>query len=166
MMCAVVKQHVSAFLKIRGVTKMKMHQLRRAAKRVQKGFTLIELMIVVAIIGILAAIAIPQYQQYTTRAKFAEVLSAAESYKTAVALCSQENAGILTSCDAGSAGIPAVPAATLNLASLGVVDGVVTATATATAGGFVYAVAPVLNNGIVSWVHQAASNCVAANVCK
>jgi type IV pilus assembly protein PilA len=54
-------------------------------KKVQKGFTLIELMIVVAIIGILAAIAIPAYQDYTIRAKVTEGLNLADSAKTAVA---------------------------------------------------------------------------------
>ena len=53
--------------------------------QMQKGFTLIELMIVVAIIGILAAVALPAYQDYTTRAKMTEVLSFAASGKTAVA---------------------------------------------------------------------------------
>jgi prepilin-type N-terminal cleavage/methylation domain-containing protein len=56
-----------------------------AMKKVQKGFTLIELMIVVAIIGILAAVAIPAYQDYTVRAKVTEGLSLATSYKTAIA---------------------------------------------------------------------------------
>jgi type IV pilus assembly protein PilA len=76
-------------------------------KRVQQGFTLIELMIVVAIIGILAAVAIPQYKNYTIKARIGNALSSVDSIKTAVALCLQENGGTLTSCDAlGENGIP------------------------------------------------------------
>jgi type IV pilus assembly protein PilA len=60
-------------------------------KRMQKGFTLIELMIVVAIIGILAAVAIPQYQDYTVKAKLSKSAGYVAPIKTALAVFNQEN---------------------------------------------------------------------------
>ena len=81
-------------------------------KQLQKGFTLIELMIVVAIIGILAAVALPAYQDYTVRAKVTEGLSLAGSAKTAVA----ENAANATAFSSGWV----APTATANVSSLAI----------------------------------------------
>jgi type IV pilus assembly protein PilA len=75
-----------------------LNQELRMFKKMQQGFTLIELMIVVAIIGILAAIAIPAYQDYTVRSKVTEGISLADAQKVAVAEGYQSNdtAGVIT----------------------------------------------------------------------
>src|SRR5918912_1545894 len=64
-------------------------------KRIQRGFTLLELMIVVAIIGILAAVALPAYQDYTIRAKVSELVLAASGFKTTISESAQSK-GTLT----------------------------------------------------------------------
>ena len=74
-------------------------------KQTQRGFTLIELMIVVAIIGILAAVAIPAYSNYTKKAKFTEVTQATQAMKSALEAC-QADMGDLTECINGSNGVP------------------------------------------------------------
>ncbi|OIQ71709.1 fimbrial protein precursor [mine drainage metagenome] len=99
-------------------------------RSLQKGFTLIELMIVVAIIGILAAVALPAYQDYTVRAKATELMLAAAGGKTAVAEFFQVNGAL-----PAAASLVLATQSTTNVASVVQSAGVITATAQAAITG-------------------------------
>jgi type IV pilus assembly protein PilA len=135
-------------------------------KRNQQGFTLIELMIVVAIIGILAAIAVPAYQNYTNKARYTEVVGATSAFKTAVEVCLQTQ-GVLANCAQGQNGVPNVIAASdlPNVTSVTWDEAAITITVVPTAwgGGAVtaadtYILRGVNNNGIIDWTGACANN--------
>lgn len=125
----------------------------------QKGFTLIELMIVVAIIGILAAVAIPSYQNYTLKAKFTELVNAVAPFKTAIEICAQDGScvvgGALSGITLGTGGIPASTSTTYLSGVAVSTAGVITATATSNGGlaAETYILTPgIRTDGSVTWV--------------
>tara|TARA_R110001599_G_scaffold301261_1_gene506861 strand:+ start:235 stop:642 length:408 start_codon:yes stop_codon:yes gene_type:complete len=129
----------------------------------QNGFTLIELMIVVAIIGILSAVALPAYQTYAERTRFSEVVLSTTPYKTALGLAIQSGrVTALAGVTAGDSGIPPQSAPTQWVSSTTVTDGVIIATGNVGVSGHTYTLTPSLTMPIV-W--SVGGSCVNAGLC-
>jgi type IV pilus assembly protein PilA len=149
-------------------TMKKLNTIKKA-----QGFTLIELMIVVAIIGILAAVALPAYQTYTQKAKFSEVILATSTQKTAVEICGQTIP--TTPATFASSCITSANNGVVDSAGTGVVDRVavtatgvtVVITATGAVGTFpneeTYLLTGTWLAGQVTWAKS--GTCVAAGLC-
>ena len=132
----------------------------------QIGFTLIELMIVVAIVAILAAIALPTYQSFVKKSKFSEAITFATPYKTAYSICIQT--GIAQAeCLAGSHGIPANIGSGSGFGHVNSVvldaDGVITVTGTTDVDEATYQLTPTVNAESITWTKG--GTCVDLGLC-
>jgi type IV pilus assembly protein PilA len=150
--------------------------MKNMKQTAQKGFTLIELMIVIAIVGILSAVALPAYQTYTKKARFTEVVLAAQSVRSAIDICFQTRGETsLSNCDteakAGADTTGAAAGAYVDKVEITATTALITATGTETTGsgasaaGITYTLepSPSADGGSLTW--KQGGTCIAEGLC-
>lgn len=132
---------------------LKMEQ-KNFTLKTQRGFTMMELMITIAIVGIIAAIAIPSYLDYTRKAYYSEIVRATGPYAVGVAECFH-TLGTLTGCNAGENGIPeGINEPSGGVEKLEVAEGKITVTPVKNHGidsEDDYVMTPTITNNVISW---------------
>ena len=135
-------------------------------KNQQKGFTLIELMIVVAIIGILASITLPAYQNYTKKAKFSEVVMAASTLKKQVDICFAEEAALAdcdTSAEVGFSVADLTVGTYVTTAAIATTSAAITITGNGDVDDKTYILTPTVSGNGLTWAET--GTCAAAGLC-
>ena len=131
-----------------------------------KGFSLLELLLVVALIGILAAFAVPTYQTYLQKTRFMEVVQHSHAIRVAQSACLLQS-GDISACDTfGELAVPA-PSTSDNTQSVGLssTSGIITGTGAAAAGGYTFTLSPSINSdGLLTYA--LGGSCITAGFCR
>ena len=135
--------------------------------RLVSGFSLLELLLVVALIGILAAFAVPTYQTYLQKTRFMEVVQHSHAIRVAQSACLLQVGEDISACDTfGELAIPA-PNASDNTQSVGLsaANGIITGTGTAASGGYTFTLSPSINSeGLLTYT--LGGSCIVAGFCR
>ncbi len=141
---------------------MKYPAISQHRQFIQVGFTLIQLMVIVAILGVFALAAVSSYKDYLVKSRFSNVKVLVEPVKAAMTACIQQHLGSLSSCDSVEKLSIMMPAPNEDLRSINIADktAVIFATATAPAGGYTYILTPsVTRSGDKTVVFKVSGTC-------
>ena len=139
---------------------------RHLACESRAGFSLLELLVVVALIGILATYAVPTYRHYLQKTRFIEVIQAVHNVRLAQSLCLLQQAGALPQCDSYNKLGLSAPAKTANTTDVTITSssGLITGTGTAAAGGYTYILTP-SSDASDQLSYSIGGTCVSASFC-